>query len=69
MSKKNKVLTASIPPEMDTFICELRDKMSKKANINISKSQVVVLMLNIAIDVMAHSQEQHEKEENEEHGC
>ena len=61
---KNKVITASIPEHMDKFINELRNEMSKKANINISKSQVVTLMLSIAIDMMAHNSQAPEKEEN-----
>ena len=65
---KNKVITASIPEDMDKFINDLRGEMSKKANINISKSQVVTLMLSIAIDVMANNSQAPEKEEKE-HGC
>lgn len=52
MGKKNKVITASIPEEMNKFINSLQESMSKKANIKISKSQVVTLMLSIAIDTM-----------------
>ena len=50
--KKNKVITASIPEEMDNFIKILQEEMSKKANVKISKSQVVTLMLSVAIDTM-----------------
>ena len=68
MAKKNKIITASIPEELEHDISILQEAMSKKANVSISKSQVITMLLVMGMDYLQQNSKAPDKEEKE-HGC
>ena len=69
MPKNHKVksttnVSITLPTHVHEFIIQLKERMEKSTGTKIPYSQVVALMLNIAIDVMVTQNPQAYKEEN-----
>lgn len=69
MPKNNKPkstinVCVTIPQQVNEFIVQLRDKMEKTSGVKIPYSQIVSLMLNIAIDTMIANQAERKEEIN-----